>query len=762
MNELLRTVLVMSLSGSVLAVLLLCLKPLLRNRLPKATQYALWLVVLAALLVPVSSLVRTPAPLERAPVYVAPSEMVGRYVISAEEELDRLTALNLNPAETGTPAYTQAVEQTQSPISTAVSVFLVLYPAGVLLVLLYYGISYILFSRMHRRRNLPAREVELAMLASLCKTRRIPRLCRNALAATPMLMGLFRPRILLPERAYTEEELQAVLLHELTHLRRGDVLVKWLAVLACAVHWFNPMAWLLRRELDRACELACDESVIRGLDTKGKQSYGDTLISVAAESKAPHVILATTMCEDKKNLKERLGAIMKSKKRTRSAVLVSALVLIAAVLTACTLGAGARNTPLLEFEVRYSGETAYSYAVQLVHGGWVYSDYIIDGEVQMSGGTKDLKEIGTAKGTKGDTYRVFERAGYSTDEFIVVQDNGLMNPAVIYAAETAAKYFYSFETFVVNSFKLNGYMDEEARSRLTPTEPLNSENGYAHNYEEIRYDVDSDGWMTRYQVSVFESGIHGLYLQYAFPAEEGNGLAFLAPDNAPLRYIEEIEAMLGVGETGWFDREQGLRYVRYTSMYGKGEVWFVYTYSEDSRVPHRLVWVIAEGGEIHPVTSAAPPAKAPTLDVTLNAGGQHRVLPVTQLTTSWSFEGGGYEADSPHPLQLRSYTGFELPLPCEFIFRFSGNFTPDSVWVRRWDAAYIGTESVDVLEGGEAIPCSLAGFTISTEGDYVYEVSAWWDGIGSSSYAFEFATPRDLKVTVTSGGESVTDRKSVV
>jgi beta-lactamase regulating signal transducer with metallopeptidase domain len=64
---------------------------------------------------------------------------------------------------------------------------------------------------------------------------------------------------------------------------------------------FNPVVWLTRREIDRACELSCDETVIRDLDTNGKRTYGDTLIAIAAVPKlGASVTLA--MCEEKKNL----------------------------------------------------------------------------------------------------------------------------------------------------------------------------------------------------------------------------------------------------------------------------------------------------------------------------------------------------------------------------------------------------------------------------------------------------------------------------
>ena len=86
--------------------------------------------------------------------------------------------------------------------------------------------------------------------------------------------------------------------------------------------------------------MSCDEAVIRNLDAGGKQNYGETLIYVAADSKTPYVVLSTTMYEEKNALKERLNAIMKSKKHTRLAIIISLVLILAADGTALMLGAG--------------------------------------------------------------------------------------------------------------------------------------------------------------------------------------------------------------------------------------------------------------------------------------------------------------------------------------------------------------------------------------------------------------------------------------
>jgi beta-lactamase regulating signal transducer with metallopeptidase domain len=278
-----RALVLMSLTGGVVSVLLFALKPFIRSRLSKTAQYCLWITAVFVFLIPISAFIKMPALTQTAPSIISPNSMVERYVITSDEEMTNINRVVRLQPEVDAGRYEQLMKETISPIAGAVGLFAAMYPFGVFAVLLYYIINYFVFVRLHRRRNIAANKEELAMLSELCEYNLffVPKLYRNPLAATPMLIGVFRPMLILPDREYTAKQLRAVMLHELTHLRRGDVLIKWLCVLVSAVHWFNPIVWLVRREIDRACELSCDEAVIRNLDADGKQNYGDTLIYVA-------------------------------------------------------------------------------------------------------------------------------------------------------------------------------------------------------------------------------------------------------------------------------------------------------------------------------------------------------------------------------------------------------------------------------------------------------------------------------------------------
>jgi beta-lactamase regulating signal transducer with metallopeptidase domain len=345
LSELVRTVVVMTITGSVLCLFLLVMKPLVRHRLPKSAQYYFWMVVLGALLVPISRIVvlsdtsRNPVPIH---------SIVEQNVISSAENYARLNVqiIEMNSQDASqifTPVGPRQEITIESParISLFVGIstmFMSVYLWAVLFVLAFSLVGYSRFLRKLRRGYISLQDYELDTLLSLSQGKRVPQLVKSTNAATPMFIGIFNPIVVLPSREYSTEQLHSILLHELTHLHRFDVAVKWISLIACAVHWFNPLVWVARREIDRACELACDEAVIHNMDACNKQYYGETLLAVAGTNKISLSVISTTMCAETLALKERLVAIMKNKKHAKSAVLVSALILFASILTAFTLG----------------------------------------------------------------------------------------------------------------------------------------------------------------------------------------------------------------------------------------------------------------------------------------------------------------------------------------------------------------------------------------------------------------------------------------
>lgn len=314
-GEMIGIVLSMTFSGSAMALALFLFKPLWQDRLPKAFQYYMWLPVVLALLIPISEIIAFPA--DGSPI-VSTGELARRIADAASE-----TSVN--------SAFALSKEMR---FPSAAVILSVIWQIGMMLVLGFYIVCYVSYVRRLGRYNRDAKRWETELLNGMTGGKLALRLYKNKMVETPMLIGFFRAAVILPDKTYGVERLRNILRHETVHWRRHDIFVKWLLIFVGAVHWFNPIVFCTRREINKACELACDEAAIKGLDVDEMQQYGDALIA-AAEDSVKKTPLWAAMFEEKKNLKERLGAIMKHKtysKRTVAAACVILAVCICAIL----------------------------------------------------------------------------------------------------------------------------------------------------------------------------------------------------------------------------------------------------------------------------------------------------------------------------------------------------------------------------------------------------------------------------------------------
>ena len=159
----------------------------------------------------------------------------------------------------------------------------------------------------------------LALLAACrrqMKVRHRVRLWEVEGLGSPALLGILRPKILLPPGFITEttpEGLKAVLLHELAHLKRHDVLVNGIMNLVQVVHWFNPLAWLAFARMRAERELACDARVLACLNREASISYGRTLLDLLERRTHPNQLAPAAalvgIMERTADLKERLALI---------------------------------------------------------------------------------------------------------------------------------------------------------------------------------------------------------------------------------------------------------------------------------------------------------------------------------------------------------------------------------------------------------------------------------------------------------------------
>ena len=147
-------------------------------------------------------------------------------------------------------------------------------------------------------------------------------------AESPMIIGFIKPVLVLPKEQYNSEDLFFILKHELVHFKRGDVYLKLLFVTANAVHWFNPIIWIMQKEAVIDMELSCDERVTQGTSFELRKAYTETLLSMLHKQCVRKTVLSTQFYGGKKIMKKRFKNILiRNRKKNGISILICAVVL---------------------------------------------------------------------------------------------------------------------------------------------------------------------------------------------------------------------------------------------------------------------------------------------------------------------------------------------------------------------------------------------------------------------------------------------------
>lgn len=334
-------------TSSVLILALLVLRRVFREKISRRAQYALWLLVLARLLIPVSLPTAGFGVLSAAEpaVEAASSRLESRAVYVLP--LDRAPAAEVPAASQTQPG--QVVETGDSfgyPVLssdgetvtryarqlTASELLRYLWYGGMALTGLWFLAGNLRFRWKLRRRRRP-------YPVEGCP---VPVYLAEGWLASPCLVGLLRPAIYLtPAAAATEERQRHVIAHELTHRRHLDPLWSLLRSVCLVVYWFDPLVWAAALASRTDGELACDEAVLAGLDQEERLAYGRSLLALVPVRRTggDPFLTATTMASGKRQMKDRIGRIAQAR-RTTALALTLALVL-AAVTCAATFTAPA-------------------------------------------------------------------------------------------------------------------------------------------------------------------------------------------------------------------------------------------------------------------------------------------------------------------------------------------------------------------------------------------------------------------------------------
>ena len=342
-------------SSAVLAALLIGAHYLLRGKISARLQYALWLVLLVRLLLPLSvgktavsvaNLLQEAEPaavIQAEPAAVPPAQAARTPEPSAPAAPVQTPAQPVQrPASTPAQAGTDSAEPEKSAQKPAVSVrkiFMLVWASGAALLGLWF-----LFCNLRYGRQLRA-----GVLRAIAPKEGRPAVRLTQTALSPCLFGLFPPAIYVTmDCAQDEQLLHHCAEHEYTHYLHRDHIWAVLRGVCLALHWFNPLVWWAAALSRTDAELFCDEDTVRRLGEDARADYGRSLIRMTCRERVDPLSAATTMSGRGGQLKTRIISITKHPK-TAIPVLILVLLLCAAAV-GCTMtgakdAAPAQQTP---------------------------------------------------------------------------------------------------------------------------------------------------------------------------------------------------------------------------------------------------------------------------------------------------------------------------------------------------------------------------------------------------------------------------------
>ncbi len=324
MEKVFLSVLNMSLTASfVILAIILVRMPL--KKAPKIISYALWAVAGFRLISPFTlESVYSLLPFNAAPI---PQDIAMQEVPRIDSGIPFVN----NAVSSVLPAATPAASVNPLQIWLAVSSYIWLF--GVIAMLIYSLVSIALLKR--RLQAASPLEGNLYEADNL---------------KTPFVIGLFMPKIYIPA-GLSEEESRYIILHERTHIRRNDHVVKMFAYLVLCLHWFNPFAWAAFVLMGADMEMSCDERVMKELGEDIKNAYSLSLVRVAAGHK---ILNGSPLAFGEGGMKERIKNVLNFKKHSRRIIVVAvALVVVLSVGFAVSRSTSPKEPP--KIIIQYDG-----------------------------------------------------------------------------------------------------------------------------------------------------------------------------------------------------------------------------------------------------------------------------------------------------------------------------------------------------------------------------------------------------------------------
>lgn len=334
-----------SITAGVLFLIFLTIRPIAEKHMPAVSLYAMLIVIMLRLIIPFSPSLFS--------VHYNSSSANSNRAVSADlsnnQVLGNIPRASAEQFEPQADSQNEIIPQPSAPAPKSE----IKIPWEVLIVWLWtigmsvkFGISLYMYFAYRRRVVTLAEYSEryTAILNGIADGRKYPKVFISSVINSPMAIGLVKPIIVMPEINCTDEQAENILRHEYCHFHRGDLIIKWLSTVACAVHWFNPVIIAFQKSLNEWCELSCDAAAVKKMNSAQRKSYILTLLDMMEHSVNLPDMPLTTMSGSIKKINKRLEKIADMKRFSRKTAIASIAIITLIGVSSLLLGACANNS----------------------------------------------------------------------------------------------------------------------------------------------------------------------------------------------------------------------------------------------------------------------------------------------------------------------------------------------------------------------------------------------------------------------------------
>ena len=340
-----------SLRMSVVIIFLLLVKSLITKKYTAKCRYYLWTIVIIGLLIPIN--LNTSHSIIHLPVTqnIISGENISNNKIKSTSKNDIVAIERLD---------SKILQSKNKKEISDVEIASIIWSLGVAIYLLINIFKYLIFINTIRRWAYDNKETLLKQCLEQTKKelniKSNIELKKCKIIKTPMLVGIIKSKILIPMNSFSEDEIIFILKHELTHFKRKDLLYKLIILITNAVHWFNPIIYVMNKVISYECEESCDEAIMKSESISRRKLYGEMILKTMLENIKQKSALSTCFYGGKKEMIKRLKNIIDIKIK-KNGVLVVCLIAIIMISSTFIFGVTISSKPNITTVKTADGES---------------------------------------------------------------------------------------------------------------------------------------------------------------------------------------------------------------------------------------------------------------------------------------------------------------------------------------------------------------------------------------------------------------------